>query len=236
MERPATDDRVVGRLTLPEELLLLGWDDDRGYNRSTQHLGALLAAALLLELDLRGHISIDDDRVHPSSGPTGEAHLERLLDELRASRRPRKVKAWIQRVSHRSWPRAAVLDRLTERGIVRRERRRFLGVVPYTRHPVVDRAVTDQLRQRVAVVLLHRGPLTDARDALLGALVTPAGGGLLRRLVPSDRRRDARRRAKELTQGEGVSRDVARVIDEINAATVVAITAGAAAASSSSSN
>ena len=229
-QEPPTDPR----LTIPEELLLLGWDDARGRNRSSQNVGALLGGALLLELDLLGHVHIDDGRVHPTEDATGQGHLDRMLDELRGSRRPRKVKAWVQRVGHRSWPRRVVLDRLVERGILRRDRRKFLGIVPYTRYPVIDREVTDRLRQHVADTLLQPEPVTVTRDAMLGALLAPAGGRLLRRLVPTDRRRDALRRAKELSKGEGVSQEVAAAIDELNAAAIAAAASGAAVTSASS--
>lgn len=55
---------------------------------------------------------------------------------------------------------------------------------------------------------------------------------LLRRLVPREQRRDARRRAKALTKGEAVSADVAKAIGDANGALVAVM--GAAAASSSS--
>lgn len=225
---------IEPNLTIPEELLLLGWDDERGRNRSSHNIGALLAGALLLELDLRGHIRIDDGRVRPTDATTDERHLDRMLEEIRGSRRSRKVKAWVQRAGSRSWPRKVVLDRLVERGILRRDQRRFLGIVPYTRYPVVDPQTTEQLRQQVANTLLQPEPVTITRDAMLGALLAPAGGRLIRQLVPRDRRRAARRRAKELAKGEGVSREVAEAIDEINAAAIAAAASGAAAASASS--
>lgn len=220
------------RLTLPEELLLLGWNDERGRNRSTENPNMLVAGATVLELALRGAVTIERHRLQATDAHTGHPALDRVLAEIRARHRPRTTKAWVRRLGSRGRLRTMVLGQLVDRGILQRDTRRVLGIVPVTRHPVVDRTRVGELRGRVTRVLTDAEPVSDPRDAALGGLVHPAGWKLLRRLVSGEQRRDARRRARALSKGEAVSADVAKAIGDANAATMAAV-AGAAAASSS---
>jgi hypothetical protein len=142
------------------------------------------------------------------------------------------TKAWVQRLDNRRWLRTMVLEQLVARGILRKQTRRLLGLVPLARHPVADRARATELRERVLRVLTQLEPVADPRDAALGSLVHPAGFMLLRRLVPGEQRRDARWRAKALSRGEGMSAEVAKAIGGANATLVAVMGAAGVAATS----
>lgn len=220
------------RLTLPEELLLLGWNDERGWNRSTENLNMLLAGAAVLELALREAVTVERNRLQATAGRTGDAMMDLVLGEIRAGARPRTTKAWVQRLGNRRWVRRVVLEQLAARGVLGKDTWRLLGVITVTRHPVIDRARVTGLRERVRRVLTQPDPVSDPRDAALGSLVHPAGFMLLRRLAPREQRRDARRRAKALSKGEGMSADVAKAIGDANATMVAVMGAAGAAATS----
>lgn len=222
------------RLTLAEDMLLLGWEDERGWNRYTDNLAMLLGGAAILELVLDERLELIDGRLEVTGTDTGHPALDLVLGRIRESRKPRKTKTWVQRLGNRPKLKRAVLQRLTDRGILREERRRILGLIPVTRYPVVDRQRVAETRERVTATLTLPEPVDDARDAALASLVRPGGGRLLRRLVPKEQRRAARKRAKALSKGEAMSADIAQAIGESNAATMAAI--GAAASSSSSSS
>ncbi|WP_158542833.1 GOLPH3/VPS74 family protein [Phytoactinopolyspora halophila] len=221
------------RLTLPEELILLGWDDGRGRNRYTQNLPMLVAGASVLELVLRDALTIEKDRVHASNTRLDHHALDRVLQEIREDSKQRSIKNWVQRLGHSRWLRGMLLEQLTERGIVRDESSRVLGLFPWSRHPVADSATVTALRERMARALTQEEPVSDARDAALGGLAHSAGGSLIRRLVPREQRQAARRRAKALSKGEAVSADVAKAIGETNAGVMAAAAAAVAAASAS---
>lgn len=222
------------RLTLPEEVLLLGWNDEVGRNRSTQSLPTVLAGATVLDLVLREAVTVADDRLRVAGDRTGIRVLDAALDDVASSGRTRTIKAWVGRWGSRGWVKEAVLAQLVDRGVLRADRRRFLGLVPYTVHPVADHARVAALRDRVGQVLIGAGPVADARDAALGGLLSTAGGSLISRLVPRAQRRQARERAKALAKGQGVSTEVAKAISAANAAAMAAITAASTSSSSSS--
>lgn len=224
------------RLSLPEEALLLGWDDERGKNRWTANLGMVVAGAALMELVLREAAAVTDDGVRAAGQDTGELVLDTVLAEIRASRKPRSVKQWVQHLGNRRQLRDAVLESLLRQGIVRRDERRVLGLLPVRRYPVTQRHRPEEIRQRVRGALTGEDEVEDPRDAALAGLVEPGGSVLLRQLVPKEQRQQARERAKALARGEGVSRDVAKAVSQANAAAMAAISAAAAASASSSSS
>lgn len=220
------------RLTLPEEILLLGWDDERGRNRYNSNLGAILAGATMLELVLAGAVSIEDGKVRAAAEEIGEGAVDDSLRKVAERRRARSVKGWVHHWNGRRHVRDAVLNRLADRGIVRQESRRVMGLFPVERYPVVGTERVDRLRSAVGEILTESTTLTDERDAALGALVGVSGSRLIRRLVPQGLGRTAKKRAKALAKGDGVSKEVAQAIAEANAAVVAAVGAAVAATNS----
>lgn len=224
------------RLTLAEQFLLLGWDDRRGRNRYTQNLPMLLAGAAILELTLDGHLTMTDKGVVAATSRTGIDHLDLVLGKVTDSRRTRSVKSWVHRIGNRSELKKRTLSDLTLKGILRDRQQRVLGLFPMTTHPLVDEATAETVRASASGALTDSEPLTDARQTALAGLVHPAGGRLLRRLVPKQSLRAARSRAKALSKGEGMSSEIADAIGEANMATMAAIAAATTAATSSSSS
>lgn len=228
------------RLGLPEAILLLGWGDRYGWNRSIEHLDRLLAGATIVELTLREAVVVTDGRLAVVGRPTGQPVLDAARETIGAkgkSRflgRPYSIKTWVRRLGRRRL-RAAVLDSLVEQRILRRERWFSLGPIQANRHPVVDTSRVDELRGHTADVLTRAEPVDDPWDAALGALVHAAGWRLLMRLVPHGRRLAARKRARALAKGEA-SVDVADAIAETNAETAAVLAACLVVAGSSSSS
>ncbi|SCF80099.1 Golgi phosphoprotein 3 (GPP34) [Streptomyces sp. Ncost-T6T-2b] len=128
-------------LTLPEELLLLTLDPERGKPLCDRtHLRYGTAGAVLAELELQGRIREERGRVQVVN-PLDPAHplLASLLTTLDPPSGKKKrfrpgtsAKAWIRLYGRNAEERH--LDHLIERGLLRRETRRFLGVLPYQRH------------------------------------------------------------------------------------------------------
>ncbi|MCX5410806.1 GPP34 family phosphoprotein [Streptomyces sp. NBC_00059] len=129
-----------GAPTLPEELLLLALDPVRGkpYCRGS-FLEYGIAGAVLAELELQGRVTEERGRVvvvKPLDPP--DPLLAVFLRSLPAPGRSRfgsgvSAQRWVRQTGRRAeglW-----LDDLVERGVLRRETRRFIGLFPYHRHP-----------------------------------------------------------------------------------------------------
>lgn len=171
-------------LTLPEELLLLALDPHRGKplcDRTYLRYGT--AGAVLAELELQGRIREERGRVQVVN-PLDPAHplLASLLSTFDP---PSKRKRFWPGTSAKSWIRLygrnveeSHLDHLVERGVLRRETRRFLGVLPYQRHFPGDPDLTGATLWRFGQAEARGFP--DQRSRALAGLVSATGlGGTL---------------------------------------------------------
>ncbi|ANY25708.1 GOLPH3/VPS74 family protein [Gordonia terrae] len=212
-----------------EDLLLMLLDDESGAIAGEGTLFYTLGGAVLVELGLRGAVEIDD----AGGGLTG-ARITAVpgaepSDPLLAgaygtiAERPRGVQALLPMIG--ADLRGTVLDRLEERGLIRQERRKMLGLFPTTRLLPVDTGYEKALQDRVRAVLVDCVD-PDARTAAVAALLSASG--VLSHLHPTIRwSGDVYRRGKELEKGnwgaEAVNTAVVRTAAAI-AASSVAVT------------
>ncbi|MFI6646629.1 GPP34 family phosphoprotein [Streptomyces sp. NPDC050529] len=164
--------------TLPEELLLLALDPQRGkpYCRN-RFLEYALAGAALAELELQGRITGQRDEIQvvdPLEPP--DPLLAALMPSLPAPAKGGRgsgasAKSWVRRAARQVG--GMYLESLVRQGILRRETRRFLGLVPYHRHPVASKDVAEQARWRYTAAAQAGFP--DPRGRALAALVAAAG-------------------------------------------------------------
>lgn len=159
-------------LLLVEDLVLLLLDDETGVARGEGTLHWTLGGAVLMDLTLRGRI--ETDRKQTVYAVPGPPLGDPLLDDAfaRIEKRPRYVGSVLAEVGPPL--RAQVLDRLLERGMVRRERSKLLGFIPTTRMPAQDVAYEAALLERVRAVL-EDDETPDARTAALVAILSASG-------------------------------------------------------------
>ncbi|MFI2778083.1 GOLPH3/VPS74 family protein [Streptomyces sp. ALB3] len=160
-------------LALPGELLLLALDPVRGkpYCRG-RSLEYGVAGAVLAELELRGHVAGERGRVvvvNPLDPP--DPLLAVFLRSLPPPGKGRSgsgvaARRWVRQSGRRA--EGLYLDALTERGVLRRETHRFLGLFPYHRHPAGPASPAQLVRQRFENSRAAGFP--DRRSRLLAAL------------------------------------------------------------------
>jgi hypothetical protein len=170
---------VQGALTLAEEITLLSLDDETGrpVGRAGMAPDRALAGALLMELALAGRVDTDRDRlilVDPT--PTGDPVLDAALARLAEPGAPADARGAIPLLARgAAEARAALLDRLVARGILRRMDERVLWILPDRRYPKAPgRVEVTEARARLRALLL-REEIPDPHDALLLGLARAAG-------------------------------------------------------------
>jgi golgi phosphoprotein 3 len=220
-------------LLLSEELLLLALDDDTGANRAQWSLDAALAGAVLLDLIGAGALREEDgDLVADAGHAPVHPVLADALAAIAADDRPRSAKHWVSKLPRRVKPlKGRVAERLVDRGILSGEDRRTLGLFRTTRYVEADPSAERDLRERLSRALLGDGE-ADERTALLVALLQPTE--LVARVVPRDRRKEAKARAKEIAERGAVGDAVNDAIRGVQAAIIATATAAATSASTSS--
>lgn len=213
-------------LVLPEELLLLALDDERGNVLAEARIGLPfgLAGAALMELTLNGELRIDDGKMFPddSAEPSASSPFEAIRALLR-EKPGKKVRYWVERLPRKlrhlqqQW-----LDALVARGTLEHRESRVLFIFPLQRYPERDGRPERDIRARIDAVLLH-GNAPDARTAMLIQLAGACR--LLRAMYPRDQRKRVEKRVKQL--------QAMPVAEGVDAATRAAISAAAAAAAMS---
>jgi hypothetical protein len=199
----------VAQATLADELVLLAYRGDTG--RSTVSQIALdlgLAAAILLELVLRGRITVDGGVLVADPADTGEPVLDEMLSRIRADV-PRSAASWVQRLRHNL--RELVLSGLVQRGVVRDQPEAALDHIPLHRYPTVDSTLQQRARARLLDVIVRRA-VPDERTAALATLVahvrmTPTLG------LTGGAVADAHRRLEEVAAGFTGEENVAVALD-----------------------
>jgi hypothetical protein len=223
---------VIG-MTITEDLVLLLLDPDTGRAVvDSTSFDRAIGGALLLDLATRERITADGDGAKArltvaDAAPTGEALLDVALARLDKPMRAQKA---VERLARSA--RTPALERLVERGRVRREKARLLGLLPVTVWPAVDPGPVRQLRERVAAVL-RGGERPDQQLALLISLLHAVKA---EHKIVDGPRRQLRARAAEVANGDWAGDAVRKAVQAVQTSVLVAITAATAAGSASGSS
>jgi hypothetical protein len=215
-------------LTLPQELYLLALHEEKGRvpaSLSTSlHYG--LGGAILAELILQGRVGLDDKRkavVVNDAMFTEDDLLNEGLERIQTSGRRHRAKYWVSTFSdYISKLEKRLANCLVDLGVLRKEQKRFLGVVPYEAYPAQDASARFWIKQHLRSVVLG-GEAPDGHTAALLSLVRACD--LLGRIFTRDELKTARRQIEALRSGEAIGEAVQQAIETIEAATSAAIMA-----------
>jgi len=210
-------------MLIAEDLLLLAYDDETG--RATlgaDRLDLALAGAVLIELTEAGRIGLEGEgrkgrlRVTDTS-PTGQPVLDEWFQRI-AGLEGKKPKDAVRKLT--SGLKDRLLEDLAARGVLRREQGKVLGIFPTTSWPAVDSAHEDELRRRLHDILVT-GVTADERTGAVVALLHAIDA--VDQVVDKAERPAARKRAKELAEGDWASAATRAAVQDMTAAVMVAV-------------
>lgn len=204
-------------LTPAEELLLMSrTPQGRNFGGEIPVVHGV-AGGVLLELALHGRIALRNERLLAVNGfavPPGAEHggvlssavlgaeAEALWKRLRAERRPARPQTWVRRTVSEK-PHRRVRAALAERGILRSERHRVLGVFPANYWVEADPAPAAAIRERLADAV--HGVRADERTVALVMLLDACGQSV--RMYPELDSRERKKRIAKISQGPWANRD-----------------------------
>lgn len=208
-----------------EDLMLLLLDDETGAISGAGTLHYTLGGAVLVELALRGLVELSDERAGMDGAKVRAVKREPPADPLlrsaydRAAERPRGVQTLLIEIG--ASLAAPVIDRLLERGLVRRESKRVLRIFRTSTLPANDTGHEAALLERVRAVLEDGAP-PDERTAAVIALLSSSGS--LPSLHPAvNWSTMVYQRAKDLENGSWAAEAVNTVVSRTVAATTVGV-------------
>jgi hypothetical protein len=214
----------MNSLTLPEQLLLLAIDDQRGVINTSTMTTLLygLAGAVLAELALRGKIGLEEKRLKPTDNlPTGDPNLDSVLSQIADEPKPRKLARWVMVFARKDTLRKTAQS-LAEQRVISIENKRFLWVIPYESYPQVDAPAKYWIKQHLRAVVLAGETAEPGEVALLSLL---KASRLLQLVFTRDERRYAGKHIDAIVTDEVYGAAVGELLAEIDTATITAIAA-----------
>jgi Golgi phosphoprotein 3 len=166
------------RLTLMEEVLLLGLKDKEGYTSFWNDcISTGLRGCLLIELALRGRIELEKVGLRRRSlllrkvlvkngSPTGDVLLDEALKHIKETQPNETLQNWIDYLSGETWNplklryqlknvRERLAKNLVEKGVLTTEKQNFL-LFDMTTHPLVDSGAKSKLIKKVQETVLSK--------------------------------------------------------------------------------
>nr|CAD7397801.1 unnamed protein product [Timema cristinae] len=165
------------RLTLMEEVLLLGLKDKEGYTSFWNDcISSGLRGCILIELGLRGRAELEKAGMRrksllnrkvlvKSETPTGDVLLDEALKHMKDTEPPETVQSWIEYLSGETWNplklryqlknvRERLAKNLVEKGVLTTEKQNFL-LFDMTTHPLTDNVAKSRLVKKVRLTLFY---------------------------------------------------------------------------------
>ena len=181
-----------------------------------------LAGAALLELAFQNRI--DTDLTHltlVNAKPTGEGMLDPLLEKIVEAKDKKDAKYWVGVFSAEGEKlREKTLDRLVQRGIIKREEKRFLWVIPGRRYPMVNNQEEQEVRKRIQSVIAD-GEVPGPRDVVLISLSSACQ--LLRSVFSDADLLKYSARIAEVSKMDLIGRAVSKSVAEVQEAVMRAV-------------
>lgn len=166
------------RLTLMEEVLLLGLKDKEGYTSFWNDcISSGLRGCILTELGLRGRVELERAGMRrkglltrklilKSDTPTGDVLLDEALKHLKETEPPETVQSWIEYLSGETWNplklryqlknvRERLAKNLVEKGVLTTEKQNFL-LFDMTTHPLTDNVTKSRLVKKIQDAVLSK--------------------------------------------------------------------------------
>jgi Golgi phosphoprotein 3 len=171
-------DSKEARLSLMEEVLLLGLKDREGYTSFWNDcISAGLRGCILIELALRGRIELEKAGMRrrgllsrkvlvKNKGPTGDVILDEALKYINETEPAESVQTWIEYLSGETWNplklryqlrnvRERLAKNMVEKGVLTTEKQNFI-LFDMTTHPLHDNSMKQKLIKKVQDSVLTR--------------------------------------------------------------------------------
>ncbi|CAL8126069.1 unnamed protein product [Orchesella dallaii] len=175
---PEDVDSKETRLTLMEEVLLLGLKDKEGYTSFWNDcISSGLRGCILIELAIRGKVELEKAGMRRRSlcnrkvlvkndSPCGDVLLDEALKHIKDTEPPETVQSWIEYLSGETWNplklsyqlknvRERLAKNLVEKGVLTTEKQNFL-LFDMTTHPLVDNVAKTRLVKRLQESVLSK--------------------------------------------------------------------------------
>lgn len=211
---------------LAEDVFLLLVDDVTGKPTvDSTKFPRVLAGALVLELAMHGAVRITgpndlvkEGRLVVSGPPPQDPLLARAHSVIGAEKKPVKPQKTIEKLQRKL--KEEIASRLVHQGYVTENHDKIWGLFPTTTWPAHDVRRQDRARRAIGSAIVDGTTPTPEISALI-SLVSAIDA--IPKVLPGVDKKAAKRRAKEIAEGEWASAAVRKAVQDINTAVMTAV-------------
>lgn len=220
-------------LSIAEQFVILAINPDKGrVVINDLHFRYTLTGSLILDFLVQGEITIDNKRITPAFRKNGDLLHDMIADKMMQSKKKRKISFWIRRLTNKSrMIFRELINSLEREKILRREKKKFLNIIPYNRYWLVERGIRNKLIEDLRGILLY-GKQPGKRDIMILGLVESSKAYFLLAREKGELKK-LRKKNSEIIKGDLMSSEINQAIKEVQAAIILSTATGAVAASSS---
>ena len=204
-------------LSLAEELLLLALDDEKGVIIDRTPIKYGFIGAILMDLALTKKIDTDlENLMVINTSPTEDDILNDILAKITQSPTVKTVAYWIITLSQHSRNiEEKLLDRLIQKGILRKEEHKILWVFAHRRYPIQDDREEKEVKTRVREVVLS-DMIPDPRDIVLISLIKTCY--LVDEIFSREEIDNVQKRIEQIARMDLIGQTLSRIVDSITQA------------------
>lgn len=156
-------------LTFLQKIILLALDDKGWFGTSEHKIKFGLVGVILFELYKKGRIGFQNDEVYVTNAKsTDNVVLDRVLNLIKSSKKPRSLRSWIQRIVYKKLLlRKTILKQLIHGKVIGREEYSLLMVFYQTKFPLVNIELKRKLQEEIYENIVSDKVLSDYDIMLL---------------------------------------------------------------------
>ena len=210
-------------LHLYEEIMLLALRDEKG-TIATSFPEQLIAGAILAELLLDGHLSVENSRKKlvdiKNRKKTGDPVIDECLEKIKMVKRPASLQTWVNRIAGIKQLRHKAARQLCDRKILRADEDKILLIFKRRIYPEIDPMPEKQLIDRLKSAIFTDQRDLDPRTTVLVSLAS--GTELLRQTFGRKELKARKKRIEQIVNGDLVGKATRELIEACQTALMVA--------------
>jgi hypothetical protein len=221
-------------LNVTEKFLLLAQHPEKGrFVISGLQLQYGIIGSILLEMSMTKKIIIENDKlVLKSNRRDPNPIIAEIEEQLRNSSKPRKIRYWMNKLGQKANKyKRILLDGMDKKMIIRIERKRFVGIIPYKLHFLVNHSLRREMLKRLKREVLSPTEHIDDEDILLLGLIEACK---MHTVFTSDKAelKLIKKELKGVIADSPIAKSVDETIKQVQAAILVSMIATTAVTSS----
>ncbi len=210
-------------LSTVERFLLLAHQPEKGrFLIAGTQLNYGIVGALLLEMSLEKRIALENERLILKDGrKIKDPVMADMADIIGSSAKERKIRYWLNKLFRKSnkykW---TILKEMDRKRLLRIERRKFLGLIPYKLCYVVDSRLREKQIQHIRKAILHPSSVEVTNDdVLLMGLIEACK---MHKIVASNKEelKRVRKELKEIIKDSPIAEAMDETIKQVQGAIV----------------